>query len=244
MTEQELRQKVASIMRGWEGATRGSQRHLDILNTYNLHSPLARGYAVKTKDAWCATAVSAAWIAAGIADWTGTECSCGELIKIAQSKGYWVENDAYVPQIGDAVLYDWDDGADFSTTDNTGAPEHIGIVTQIGMGAFVVTEGNMGKESKCGRRALIVNARYIRGFICPDYAAIAISLTGNEEKKVERYNKVSEIPEWARNDIKSLIDKGIIRGGGGVKDADGRPADLDLSYDMLRLLVMVKRMRG
>jgi len=181
MTENELRQKVADIITGWEGAKRGSKKHLEILDIYNSHKPLARGYAVQVDDSWCAAAASAAWIEAGIAEWTGTECSCSRLIEIAKAKGWWIENDKYIPKIGDAVLYDWDDGANYASTDNKGAPEHIGIITNTGMGAFVVTEGNMGSASICGRRTLGVNGRYIRGFICPDYARIAAELTEREK---------------------------------------------------------------
>ena len=52
-----------------------------------------------------------------------------------------------------------------------------------------------------------------------------------------RYNEIKELPEFAKPTIKKLCDKGIIKGKGQKKDADGRPADLNLSYDMLRLLV-------
>lgn len=34
-----------------------------------------------------------------------------------------------------------------------------------------------------------------------------------------------------------MIDKGIIGGAGTKKDGNGRPADLDLSIDMLRVFV-------
>ena len=168
MTEQKLRQRVADIMTGWVGATRGSAKHLEILEIYNNHKPLARGYKMKVSDAHCAATTSAAWIKAGIADYTGTECGVGKFITIAQNKGIWVENDAYVPKVGDAVVYDWDDSG---VGDNKGAGDHIGIVTKAG-DPFVVTEGNMS-GGVVGQRNLRVNARYIRGFICPDYAAIA-----------------------------------------------------------------------
>lgn len=255
MTEQELRQKIVSIMTGWEGATRGSDKHLEILAIYNAYRPLARGYAVQVSDAWCATEVSSAWIVAEVAEWTGTECSCSRLIELAKARGIWQERDDYVPKLGDAVLYDWDDGADYAATDNEGAPEHIGIVIMTGMGAFVVLEGNKGKESVCGRRTLGVNGRYIRGFIRPDYARYAAELTARKSQPAaenstdkedvmatDRYNRISDMPEWARNDIKSMVDHGVLRGSGGSKDADGRPADLDLSADMIRMLVLCKRM--
>ena len=47
MTGNELRRKVADIINAWDGATRGSAKHLEILNIYNNHKPLARGYRVQ-----------------------------------------------------------------------------------------------------------------------------------------------------------------------------------------------------
>ena len=169
MTEQELRNKVVSKMLGWEGAVRGDARHAEILSIYNNHKPLARGYTVQNGDAYCATTASAAYIAAGIADWTGTECGVGQWVEIARQKGIWVENDAYAPKAGDAICYDWDDSG---TGENLGYPDHVGIVISVSGSSFVVLEGNIN-GGKVGRRNMQVNGRYIRGFICPDFAAIA-----------------------------------------------------------------------
>ncbi|MBE6105969.1 hypothetical protein [Anaerovibrio lipolyticus] len=40
--------------------------------------------------------------------------------------------------------------------------------------------------------------------------------------------------------VKKMVDKGLLTGG-GLKDAGGYPADLDLSLDMLRLFVVNDR---
>lgn len=208
MTGQELRQKVASIISSWQGATRGSKTHLEILDIYNNYKPLARGYKVQVKDAWCATTVSATWIKAGIASYTGTECSCTQFITIAKKKGYWTENDAYVPKIGDAIIYDWDDPASgYATTDNTGGPEHIGIVISCDGKNFNVMEGNKGSNSAVGVRAMKVNGRYIRGFITPDYDAIAkaitpaapIGPTPQKEEETMTQDKFNQMFEKAMN---------------------------------------------
>ena len=89
MTGNELRRKVADIINAWDGATRGSAKHLEILNIYNNHKPLARGYRVQVGDAHCATTTSAAYIKAGIAEYTGTECGVGKYVEIAKKKGIW-----------------------------------------------------------------------------------------------------------------------------------------------------------
>ena len=174
MTEQQLRQKVADIINGWIGATKGSAKHLEILKIYNEHKPLAVGYTVKPTDAYCATTVSAAWIAAGISEYTGTECGVERFIRIAQDKGIWIESDAYVPKLGDAIVYDWQDNGQ---GDNRGSGDHIGIVTAPGSSSFVVTEGNTS-GGKVATRTMKIDGRYIRGFIAPNYAAIARALGG------------------------------------------------------------------
>ena len=67
------------------------------------------------------------------------------------------------------------------------------------------------------------------------YAGRAVRYKEKEETEM-RYNKISEMPEWAKPTIEKMIGLGII-GGGGVKDENGDPADLDLSHDMIRVFV-------
>lgn len=46
------------------------------------------------------------------------------------------------------------------------------------------------------------------------------------------YNSINELPDWGRDTVKKLIDKGILAGS---------EEGLDLSYTMLRLLVINDR---
>lgn len=55
-----------------------------------------------------------------------------------------------------------------------------------------------------------------------------------EVEKQKRYNKVSELPEWAKEPIQGLIDKSYLSG-----DENG---NLNLSEDMIRMLVIMWRM--
>ena len=199
MTENQLRQKVADIINAWVGATKGSAKHLEILAIYNGHKPLARGYKVKTTDAYCATTVSAAYIKAGIAEFTGTECGVEKYTVVAKGKGIWVENDAHTPKIGDACVYDWDDTG---KGDCTGSGDHIGIVTQLGGGTFIVTEGNM-TGGKVGKRTMAINGKYIRGFICPDFAAIA--------KKMGGASGLSKIASEHKTTVDALVEINAIK---------------------------------
>lgn len=174
ITEAELRQKVANTINAWIGATEGSAGHKEILKIYNAQNPLPVGYKMKDNDAWCAATVSAAWLKVGIAQYITTECGCGRFRDNAKKLGIWVEDDAYKPKVGDAIIYYWsDDGVGDC---QTGA-DHIGIVTAVSGNIFTVTEGNTG-NGIVGKRTMQVNGRYIRGFITPDYAAIAKKVAG------------------------------------------------------------------
>ena len=203
ITENQLRQLVANTIQAWIGATKRSALHADILAVYNGYKPLARGYIVKTSDAYCAATVSAAYIRAGIAAYTGTECGVEKYTLVAKERGIWVENDAHVPGIGDACVYDWDDNG---IGDCVGAGDHIGIVTASDGQTFTVTEGNMS-GGVVGTRKVKVNGRYIRGFICPNFAAIAAELSGkNESEEIENMSK-EELKELIRETVKEVLDE-------------------------------------
>lgn len=57
-----------------------------------------------------------------------------------------------------------------------------------------------------------------------------------EEAEV-RYNKIADMPAYAQPTIIKMVDKGFIGGAGTKKDENNRPADLDLSMDMIRVFV-------
>lgn len=62
-----------------------------------------------------------------------------------------------------------------------------------------------------------------------------------DEEEVKRYNRMEELPDWAQPTVQKLIAKGCIQGSGGGTDEDGNPTDMDLSHDMVRVLVMNDR---
>ena len=160
------REAVVAQAEKWLGLKATDKSNAIILSVYNNNKPLPRGYKVKHGDNWCATFASAVFIAVGYTDIFPVECSCGQLIEKAKKMGIWVENDAYIPQAGDCVLYDWDDNG---KGDDTGWPEHIGIVTYVNKdsGYMVVTEGNYSKSVK--KRTININGRYIRGYVTPKF---------------------------------------------------------------------------
>lgn len=156
--------------------------HEDALKIYNSQKKLPRGYKVKENDPWCATWASAVLIKAGV-DFN-PECSCNELIKL--NKNLWVEDDNYMPKIGDLVLYDW---SDTGVGDNKGSADHVGIVHQVKNNSFSVIEGN--KNNAVGYRVMQKNGKYIRGFITPNYEEKKYSKgdTGDDIKIIQAYLK-------------------------------------------------------
>lgn len=172
MTEHELRFKVVDTARLYMGAKQGGADHKLIVDTYNSHKPLARGYKLKYTDAWCAGFVSAIAIMTDLTDIIPTEVGAHEQLQRFQALGEWQEDDKYFPQVGDIVYYDWDDSG---YGDNKGRADHVGIVEALGTYSFTVIEGNMSVNgvSQVGRREVDYDGRFIRGFGVPNYASKA-----------------------------------------------------------------------
>lgn len=161
------RSEVVKLAQSWIGRNEKDGSHKYIIDIYNsFNGPLPRNVKMSYTMSWCACTWSALAIQLGYTDIMPIEVSCGELIKLAQKMGIWVENDAYVPLPGDAILYDWDDKGG---KDNTGWPEHIGIVDYVNeaSGYFTVVEGNYNDAVK--KRTVSINGKFIRGFISPKY---------------------------------------------------------------------------
>lgn len=173
----------------WLGCKESNGTHKKIIDIYNAHKPLARGYKVQYKDEWCATFASAVAIAVGATDIIPTECSCSKMIELFKAKGIWQEKDDYVPAAGDYILYDWEDNG---KGDNKGAPNHIGIVQKVSGKTIYVIEGNYNEAVKV--RKIAVNGKYIRGYGCPNYGA-----------------KLKTTDEVAREVIKGLWGNGTAR---------------------------------
>lgn len=169
MTENELRARVVEQAQRWLGFSESDGRHREIIDLYNSYTPHPRGVAMDYQMPWCATFVSAVAIACGVDDIMPVECSCPVMITLYQRLGCWMEDDGYAGvKPGDVLFYDWqDDGRD----ENTGTPDHVGLVESVNGSTIVVIEGNC--SNKVARRSLQINGRYIRGYGVPDYAGIA-----------------------------------------------------------------------
>ncbi|MBQ1349072.1 MAG: peptidoglycan-binding protein [Ruminococcus sp.] len=171
MTENEIRAKVVATAKKYLGRKESDGGHRRFIDAYNGFKPLPRNHRMTYSAAWCATFVSAIAIECGLTEIIPVECGCSLMIGLYKKLGRWREDENYIPKAGDIIFYDWDDGKDFAVTDNTGSPEHVGIVTDVSGGVIAVVEGNKG--GAVGVRYVRVNGRYIRGFGLPDYAKLA-----------------------------------------------------------------------
>lgn len=156
--------KVIKQAQSWLGYKESNGTHKAIIDIYNSHKPLARGYSVKYTDEWCATFVSAVAIKLGYTDIIPTECGCPQMVEHFKRIGAWDENDARTPKSGDIIFYDWEDNG---IGDNTGRPNHVGIVEKVSGSTITVIEGNYNES--VARRKLNVNGKYIRGYGVPKY---------------------------------------------------------------------------
>lgn len=160
--------RILNIARAWIGYSEASGKHKKIIDVYNSHKPLARGYAVQPNDSWCDTFVSAVFIkASAVALIGGTECGVEEHIKIFKAAGIWIEDGTITPKPGDIIVYNWDQ----KTQPNDGYADHIGIVELVSGKTITTIEGNY--KDAVGRRVIPVGWGYIRGYARPRYAAEA-----------------------------------------------------------------------
>lgn len=197
---------VLSQNEKWLGKNEADKSHREIIDAYNDIVPLPRGYKVKYSDAWCAPYISAVFHVLGYDEFFPLECSCYYMVEKAKEMGIWVENDSYVPQLGDVVFYDWEDTG---IGDNKGTPDHVGFVTEVnkGYGNFVVTEGNYKDSVK--KRTLNFNSRYIRGFIVPKYTGSGeITNISKSDKSVDTLAREVIAGSWGSgSERKKLLEK-------------------------------------
>lgn len=183
------RADVVAVVKSWEGAKQGSATQHKIIDIFN-----SKVGGMSYTAPWCAATASAAAIKAGAASYYPLSASCGAIINGAKKMGIWVERDSFVPTVGDWVIYDWADGSDYAHYDNREGHDHIGTVVAVGNGTFDVVEGNMGRPPRVGRRRMVVNGRYIRGFVHPK-----LSITGDKPTQ------------------KPIVEQLVVDGIGGTK---------------------------
>lgn len=167
LREKELRLQVVATAQKWVGTKEGSQQHIEILNIYNSHEPLAEGYTVTETDNWCAAFGSTVAVECGITDIIPTECGCERQIGLWQQLNCWQEEDTYIPLPGDYIYYAWDEP--FRLDDCSGWADHVGIVVGTAGPFIKVIEGNW--SDSVTYRIIPINHWQIRGYGLPDFAS-------------------------------------------------------------------------
>lgn len=224
------------------GIKEGGKEHKELIRAYNTISPLPYGYAMTTKDAWCAAFLSAIAKLLGYAKFP-FECSCSRMLKKAQDMGLPTWGRGYEPQIGDGLIYD---------LDKNKAVDHVGVVVWVQDGKCWVVEGNYSNTVKI--RCIAIDDPVIDAWICFDWMEqvdngnfvdgdrpnIPIEIPEFEEdedmatKDETIYNSVDEMPEWAKAEMKALEESGAMKGRGGEEG-------LDLTERDVRLLTIMER---
>ena len=177
LNEKKIRELIVDTAEAWVGTKQGNINHKKIVAGYNNITPLPNDYALKLSDPWCARFVSFISSILSLTDYILPECSCNRMIKLYKAKNQWVENDAYVPDMGDILFYAWKDKG---VGDCELEADHVGIVKEVKNNIIYVIEGNYSKQVKI--RQIKVNGKYIRGFATPDYKTA--SKNYNFKKKV------------------------------------------------------------
>lgn len=155
---------VLQVAKGWIGKNEADGSHKAIIDIYNNHKPLARGYKVKYTDSWCDTFVSAVFISLSATDLIGgTECGVEEHVKLFKKAGIWLEDGTITPKAGDIIAFNWDT----AVQPNDGYSDHIGIVENVSGNTITTIEGNY--KDSVARRSIPVGYGYIRGFARPKY---------------------------------------------------------------------------
>lgn len=195
------RNEVVNLANSWVGRNEANGTHKYIIDIYNGHSPLPRSTKMQYNWAWCVCTWSALAIKLGYTAIMPIEISCFYIIEAAKRMNIWQENDAYVPKLGEAILYDWDDSG---SGDNKGNPDHIGTVVYVNQnsGYMVVVEGNYSNAVK--KRTIMINGRFIRGFICPKYTGNGAELppTQSGGKDIKTVAREVIAGQWGNGDVR------------------------------------------
>lgn len=177
-------------------------------------------------EPWCMEFVQWVYHEAG-ADLPFRTASCGSLLRWYTEQQPDCIREKPVP--GCVVIFDLPGTQ--STTDHTGIFVRLadGKITTIDGNTSNENEGNGGWVQQRTRRVADVKPVYI------------VPRELQEEPDMKRYDNMSEIriaAPWAAPTVEKLCRAGALNGKTGWYDGDGYPTGLDLSEDMLRVLVI------
>lgn len=209
--------KIIEVAEKYVGCKESDGSHKKIIDLYNSHKPLARGYKVQYTDPYCDAFVSAVAIEAGAVDLIGTECGCEEHIEIFKEKGIWIEDGRITPEPGYIIVFNWDD----TTQPNDGYSDHIGYVKKVSGGKITTIEGNYDDAVK--ERVISIGDGRIRGYAAPKYAESTNADT-TEECKVT----LPVLRKGNKNNYVKAVQRMLRQKG--YKGTDGKALTVDGEY--------------
>lgn len=189
MTEKQLRDKYVNTAISYLGASEGSSKHREIVDTYNTIVPLPRGYKLTYSDDWCAGFVSAMAQICGFTGIIFAECSCTRMTALFNAVG-GVQSARFSPQRGDIIMYDWNPSAGDGC-------DHVGIVVSNDGSTLSVIEGN--KNNKVEYRTVSLSSANIYCYCCPNYASLASGEEPIEPPDVISGNRFLTMNEMKNN---------------------------------------------
>lgn len=166
------------------------------------------------------------------------------------SMRYYKEANAFYtsPQAGDQIFF---------TRDKGSTSYHTGLVVEVKGGRVYTIEGNTSsaagvvENGGCVRdKSYPLGASYIAGYGRPNWSVVAgyEEPEAEEEEDVVRYKRLSDIPDtWdkqgnPRYTINMLMNAGVLAGDGS--DPDGNNDVIDISHDMMRMMITIYRGGG
>lgn len=181
---------------------------------------------------WCMIWVQWVYHQAG-ADLPYKTASCGALLQWYRRN----QPECIVrnPPPGCIIIFNWP-GTAYET-------DHTGLLVSKSDTSITSIDGNTSGTNNSNGGCVQQRTRAL-SYANPVYIVPRELKNNGEDEDVKRYNTLEEIRRdapWAVETIEKLIQGGGIRGS-GKKDQQGRPADMDLSYDMLREFVTNDRM--
>lgn len=216
--EKAWREYVVYLAQSYIGCKESDGSHKKIVDLYNSHKPLARGYALKYTDSWCSGFASAIAIKAGLTDIIPTEVGCEKHVQLFKNHptSKWEEDGTKAPEPGDYIFYNWDK----SSQPNDGSADHVGIVERVNNNVITTIEGNYSDSVK--RRTLIVGAGNIRGYGRPAYWTLK-TMPPSYERDTSATSTTALLKRGDRNDAVRALQNNLISLGYscGSAGADG-----------------------
>ena len=159
MTRAQAIATVLALADSWKG------QRTSVVDVYNSHTPLARGYRVNYNDALCATYVSALFIKLGWTKIVPPECGAMQLMRNMAALDRCALRNDHTPHEGDLIFFDWQ---------GDGWCDHVGIVTAVTSNTVTYSHiPSYGVTTATASR--FDGGIYAYGF--PDYEAVSDSDT-------------------------------------------------------------------